>query len=226
MKIFPTQVVVVSGGGSPTTYNQHTIAFEWTEDTSYPTGGFVVDLTKTFSTINFVDNPVVKKGSRGANLPSVRYEITRNSPVAGKATIKIMRKRYDRTSTIGNVSGQPVGVTVQATSGVTTTSEASHIHSMGHDHGSFTSGTAGVGAGQVLLDALGPSLATHTHTLDIPNFTGNSGAGTSHNHVDNTIYEHSHSVTQTSTVYTTSEIPNATDLSGTTWFMCVSGVKI
>lgn len=214
------------GGGGSTTYNQHTIAFEWTEDASYPTGGFVVDLTKTFSTINFFDNPIVKKGSRGANLPAVRYEITRNSPVAGKATIKIVRKRYDRTSTVGNVSGQPVGVTVQATSGVASSSESSHTHSIDHNHGSFTSGAASTGAGQVLLDVLGPSLATHTHTLDLPNLTGTSGAGTSHNHTDNSIYAHSHSITQTSTSYASSELPNGTNLSGTTWYMCVSGVKV
>lgn len=213
------------GGGGSSTFNQHTIAFEWTEDTSYPTGGFVVDLSDTFSTINFFDNPVVKKGSRGSNLPSVRYEITRNSPSAGQATIKIVRKRYDRTSTVGNVSGQPSGVTIQATAGVSTSSESSHTHSIDHDHGSFASAAASTGAGQVLLDVLGPSLANHTHTLDLPPFTGTSGAGTAHDHVDNSIYAHSHSATQTSTVYASSELPNATDLSGTTWYMCASGVK-
>lgn len=223
---FRTYGAAAGGGVSSTTYNQHTVAFEWTEDTSYPTGGFVVDLTKTFSTINFLDSPVVKKGSRGANLPAVRYEITRNSPIAGKATIKIVRKRYDRTSTVGNVSGQPVGVTIQAASGVASSSESSHTHAIDHNHTSFSSTAASVGTGQVLLDVLGPSLADHTHTLDLPNLTGTSGAGTSHNHTDNSIYEHSHAITQTSTSYASSELPNGTNLSGTTWYMCAHGVKV
>lgn len=214
------------GGGGSTTFNQHTIADEYIGPTSYSTGGMVIDLTKTFSLINFFDNPVVKKGSRGSNLPAVRYEIAINSPDDGKATVKIVRKRYDRTSTVGAVSGQPSGVTVQAASGVASSSESSHTHSFDHNHGSFTSAAASTGAGQVLLDALGPSLAGHTHTLDLPNLTGTSGAGTSHNHTDNSIYEHSHSITQTSTVYASSELPNATDLSGTTWYICASGVKV
>lgn len=214
------------GGGGSVTYNQHTIADEYVGPTSYPTGGFVIDLTKTFSTINFFDTPIVKKGSRGT-LPAVRYEITRNSPAAGKVTVKIVRKRYDRTSTVGNVSGQPSGVTVATSSGQTVTSESSHTHSIDHDHGSFASatGTPGTG-GVVLLGLTAQNNTTHTHTLDLPNLTGTSGAGTSHNHTDDSIYQHQHSLTQTSTVYASSELPNATDLSGTTWYICANGVKV
>src|SRR3990167_906275 len=222
---FRTYGAAAGGGGGSVTYNQHTIADEYIGPTSYPTGGFVIDLTKTFSSINFFDNPVVKKGSRGS-LPAVRYEITRNSPTAGKVTVKIVRKRYDRTSTVGNVSGQPVGVTVQASSGVASSSESSHTHSIDHDHAAFTSGAASTGAGQVLLDVLGPSLSTHTHTLNLANLTGTSGAGTSHNHTDNSIYEHTHNITQTSTSYASSELPNATNISTTIFYICAHGVKV
>lgn len=214
-----------SGGGAAATYNQHTIADEYIGPTSYPTGGFVVDLSKTFSSLTFFDNPVVKKGLRGV-LPAVRYEIVLNSPTAGKATIKIIRKRYDRTSTVGNVTGQPVGVTVQATSGVASSSESAHTHSIDHDHASQSSTSATVGAGQVLLDAVGPNLSTHLHNIDIPNLTGTSGAGTAHNHTDNSIYQHQHSITQTSTIYASSEMPSTTNLSATTFYICASGVKL
>src|SRR3990167_2708148 len=213
------------GGGGSVTYNQHTIADEYIGPTSYPTGGFVIDLTKTFSSINFFDNPVVKKGSRGS-LPAVRYEITRNSPTAGKVTVKIVRKRYDRTSTVGNVSGQPAGVTVQATAGVVSSSESTHTHSIEHNHGSFTSATPSLGGAEVLLGLSVENNTTHTHTLDIPNLTGTSGAGTSHNHTDNSIYQHQHAITQTSTNYASSELPNATNISTTTFYICAHGVKI
>lgn len=217
--------MIVSGGGGGT-FNQHTIADEYVGPASYPTGGFVIDLSKTFSSLNSLDL-VVKKGSRGANLPAVRYEIVLDSPGAGQATVKIVRKRYDRTSTIGNVSGQPAGVTIQAASGVVTSSESAHTHGMDHDHASFSSAVPSQTGAAVLLDALGNAgLLNHTHALDLPAFVGTSGAGTSHNHVDNTIYAHVHVIVEANTNYASSELPNATNLTGTTFYLAANGIKL
>lgn len=214
------------GGGGSTTYNQYTVADEFIGPASYATGGMVVDLSKTMSSLNSLDL-VVKKGSRGANLPLVRYETTLNSPSAGKATVKIVRKRVSEVSVIGNINAgsQPAGVTIQPTSGVASSNEAAHTHSIDHDHPSFTSGAPSNTGASVLLNALGPNHSTHSHTLDLPNLTGTSGAGSSHNHQDNSIYQHQHGANQTSTDYSSAEVANATNLSGTTWLICATGVK-
>lgn len=212
-------------GGGTVTYNQHTIADEYEGPSSYPTGGFVIDLSKTYSSLNSIDL-VVKKGSRG-NLPSVQYEIAYNSPSAGKATVKLMRKRFDRTSTVGNITGQPAGVTIQAASGVSSGApNVSHTHSVAHDHGSFTSEGPTNSGGVVELNAVGPNVLSHTHTIDIPNLTQTSTSESTHTHVDNSIYQHSHSITQTVTNYTSVELSNATNLSTTVWYVAATGVKL
>ena len=217
------KVFAASGGTTPVTNNQWTIFGEYVGPTSYPTGGFTIDLDPTFSSLNSL-RLVVK--TRGANLPLARYEYTYNSPAVGQCKVKIMKEMYDRVSNVGSVTNQPSGVTVQSTSGQTSSSESSHTHSIDHDHPSFSSGINNTGGGQVLLDALGPNLENHTHTLDLPNFTGTSGAGTSHNHTDNSIYQHQHNVTHTSTNMTSTELANGTDLSGTTWLLVASGIKV
>lgn len=214
------------GGGGSVTYNQHTIADFFKGPTSYATGGVVVDLSKTYSTIHSFDWTVK---TRGANLPASLYIYSLNTPSAGKVTVKIMRKRYDQVSSVGNINSgsQPTGVTIQASSGVASSNESTHTHSIDHDHGSFNSPTATLSGGQGLLDALGPlGMPNHTHAIDLPNFTGTSGAGTAHNHVDNSIYQHQHSLTYTETDYHTVELPNATNLSGTEWTLMATGVKL
>ena len=212
-----------AGGGSGVTYNQWTIFSEYIGPTSYTTGGFVIDLDPTYSSLNFV-NLAIK--TRGANLPLSRYEYQLNTPAIGQVTVKIMKKMYDRVTSVGNITNEPASVTVQASSGVASSSESAHLHTIDHDHASFASATNGTGGGQVLLDALGPQMEAHTHTLDLPNYTGNSGAGTSHNHTDNSIYQHQHGATHTATNLTSTELANATNLSGTTWYLVAHGVRV
>lgn len=214
------------GGGAPasTGPDQHHIIREQIGPSSYATGGFEVDLSAFLTSINYADL-VVKKGARGV-LPAVDVLPQLNSSSAGKVKFKLMRRRYNRVSSVGNVQGQPAGVTVQASSGVASSSESSHTHAIDHNHASFASAAASTGAGQVLLDVLGPSLATHTHTLDLPNLTGTSGAGTAHNHTDNSIYQHQHAITQVATNLANVEIANATDLSATTFYLLVTGVSV
>ena len=204
------------GGGG----NQF-VMFEQYDGGTYATGGFVIDLSATYSTLNWLK---LALKTVGANLPVCQYELTYDSPAPGQATVKIMRHRYDLVSAFGNVANQPGGVTVQAAAGGTSSSEAAHTHSIDHDHPSFTSAAnANAGAG-VLDQILGSSIGTHTHDLDLPNLTGTSGAGTSHNHTDNSIYQHQHGANQTATDLTTAELANGTDLSGTTWYLMASGV--
>lgn len=214
------------GGGGPasTGPDQQHIIREQEGPSSYPTGGFEVDLSAFLSAINYA-TIVVKKGSRGS-LPAVDVQPQLNSSAAGKVKFKLMRRRYNRVSAIGNVQGQPSGVTVQAASGVMASAESAHTHSIDHDHASFASAAASTGAGQVLLDVLGPSLATHTHTLDLANLTGASGAGAAHDHTDNTLYQHQHSITHTGTDLALVELANATDLSTTRFYMLVTGVSV
>lgn len=214
------------GGGGPasTGPDQHHIFREQPGPSSYPTGGFVVDLSDFYSAINFADL-VVKKGARGS-LPAVDVVPILDSPGAGQVTFKLMRRRYNRVSAVGNVQSQPAGVTIRSTSGTSSGAESSHTHSIDHDHGSFASAAASAAGAGVLDQLLGVSATTHTHTLDLANLTGTSGAGTSHSHVDNTMYAHSHSITQPATDFVLTEVANATDLSTTTWHMLITGVSL
>lgn len=223
MKIFPTQTVVVNSGSSAT-FNQYTMFRQQIGPSSYDsTNGWVIDLSATYSSLNSV-RLALKKGTRG-NLGMGRWEIVLNSPAVGKATVSFFKYRYDRITALGNVSGQPAGVTVQASSGATSSSESSHTHTINHDHGSFASGSPSDSGATVTLDALGPNLSTHTHTLDLANLTGTSGAGTSHNHTDNSIYEHHHRPDITLTNVAIAELANATNLSTSTFYVTASGVR-
>lgn len=211
---------------TPVSYNQHTIADFFKGPSSYATGGIVVDLTKTYSSVNHFSWTVK---TRGANLPGCSYIYLLNSPVDGKVTVKIMHKRYNEAVFIDfiNAGSQPTGITIQATSGVASSSESVHTHSIDHNHASFSTGAASNAGAEALLDVLGPSVGTtHTHTFDLPNFTGTSGAGSSHNHTDNSIYAHQHSLSYTETDYLAVELANATNLSGTEWTLMATGVKV
>lgn len=184
---------------------------------SYATGGMVI--TTTLSTVNFF---MVNLEVADADLSSYRPVFTRNSPGAGQVTVKLMRKRYDKLTAIGNMSGLPSGVTARSTNGGTYDA-VSHLHTINHDHGAVTSATpttGGVGVNTVLGSG---NYSTHTHSFDVPAFTGNSGSEAAHTHTWNNMYEHQHATTNTATTATLSELPNATDISGATftWY----GVK-
>lgn len=133
----------------------------------------------------------------------------------GKAVIKIVRGRYDQ-ATVGNVSGQPAGVTVRSAEAATaTTTGSAHTHTMNHDHPSTTSGAATAGGSGV--DTGGAfAISAHTHAVDIANFTGSTASGT-HTHNRRFEYDHIHSVSApTVTDVAASEMASATDLRAVT----------
>lgn len=213
----------LGGGGGSVTHNQYAMFFEKQGPSSYATGGFVIDLSATYSSLNSL-RLMLKKGTRG-NLGIGRLRITLNSPTAGKATVVCEKHRYDRITAVGNVANQPAGVTVVTTSGEKGTAEATHTHATDHDHASFTSSVPTDAGGQVNLAALGPNTDAHTHTLNLPNLTGTSGAGTSHDHADDSIYQHDHAETHAVTNVAVAEIANATNLSASLWFGLATGVR-
>lgn len=160
------------------------------------------------------------------SLPDGRLDYELDAPTAGKVRVKINAYQQDILTTVGNITGQPSGVTVRATSGGDSVAEATHTHAIDHNHASFASAVnANNAGGQTLLDALGPNLSTHTHTLDLANLTATSGAGTSHMHRDNTLYRHQHALGYTSTNSSVAEVANGTNLSTTVWYFCAFGVK-
>lgn len=151
----------------------------------------------------------------GANLPHCEFRYSRNG---GNLTVRIYKHMYDKLTAIGAVSGLPAGVTAPASSGSTYDANAAHVHSMAHDHAAATSATMTAAGGGAVLDAVGSKdILLHTHSFDPPNFTGNTGAGSSHSHTWDNIYEHAHATTLTETDPTLTEIANGTDLSGTTF---------
>lgn len=186
---------------------------------SYATGGFELDLTASLSFIRYLSLEIETVGS----LASDEYEVICNQDTTGafapgKATIRLLRDRYDKFS-IGNVSGNPGGTTVQASKTATaTTTGSSHTHTIDHDHPSTASSVSTAGGAAVDSGAGGAtSMVNHTHTVDIPAFTGSSAAET-HAHDRSFEYEHNHTVgTQTDTAASLVEVANATNLSTTTW---------
>lgn len=193
---------------------------------SYATGGFLHDASADFSWIGFVDFIQTVRDS-DLNGP-FDYEILPNRDLAsaealGKVTIKLNKGQWDR-ETLGNVTGQPGGVTVQASKTATATS-TSHLHAIGHDHAAVTSANP-VNSGTLgqLLDALGAANAmlTHTHSFDVANFVGNT-ASNAHTHDRSFEYDHSHSLTTAVTDVSLVEVPNTTNLSGATFKIVVYG---
>lgn len=180
---------------------------------AYATGGFT--FSTGLATVNYFSLEVK---TVGPNLPPCHLEYSLNSPGDGDVTVKVMRHRYERTPSLAAVSGLPAGVDSAGASGQTYDNESAHVHSMAHDHGAVTSGNNTHVGGGTPLDLTGPiNISVHTHSFDVPNFTGNTGAGLAHNHAWNNIYQHQHSVTNTQTNEAQSELPNLTDLSGTTF---------
>lgn len=185
---------------------------------SYATGGFQLDLTASLSFIRYLSLEIETIGS----LASDEYEVILNQDTTGtfapgKATIKLLRDRYDKFS-IGAVSGNPGGTTVQASKTATgTTTGSSHTHTIDHDHPSTVSGSAVAGGAGVDAAAAAAAVAAHEHNVDISNFTGSSATGT-HTHDRSFEYAHGHSVgTVTDTAVALTEVAAATNLSTTTW---------
>lgn len=220
-------VVDVSTGGGSTTYNQYVSFFEKVGPSSYDaTNGIVLDFSATYSSLNDV-RMYIKKGARGV-LPACRFRYVLDSPTAGKCTVFIGRLRSQNVSSFGNVQNQPGGVTVEAASGVATTAEAAHVHTLDHDHVSQNSAaSANSGAGvNSALTTLNQNVSTHIHGVDVPNLVVNTGAGSSHSHVDSNIYQHQHVATLTPTSTTVPTLANATNIATTIWLGYVTGVRL
>lgn len=189
----------------------------FTGPASYATGGIVI--TTTLSTVNMFD---IQIQTADADLNSFRPVVSRNSPGAGQVTVQLMRKQYDKLTDVGAVSGLPSGVTARSTSGGTYDANTDHVHPNDHNHTAATSATMAGAAGGALLDAVGSKdILIHTHSFDPPAFTGDVGT-TTHTHTLNSIYQHQHTVTNTETTVSLSELPNATNISGATfiWYAC------
>lgn len=201
--------------------NQYTIFLEKLGPASYATGGFVIDLTGSYTTVNsFKMAP--KKGTRG-NVPFGRFEYKLNVPSAGMVTVLVRKYQFTRTSALGTPTGQPAGVTVLAASGGLTSTDA-HTHSATHDHAAQVSAAPAAGGGGMVLAVGAPAINTHTHSVDVPSFILTS-TSTTHSHTDNSIYAHNHSVVRTNTNVSQIELPAATDLSATTFFCAATGVR-
>lgn len=185
---------------------------------SYSAGGFVVDLSSVFSTLEFIELSVT---TIGANLPPFHLEIQPNRDSSGfsqgKALVKVMRDRYDK-ATVGVVSGNPGGTSVQAAKAATAnTTGSSHSHSIDHDHPQTTSSTP-VSGGNGVNSAVGqPGISDHVHLVDVAAFVGNTPSDGTHAHDRSFEYDHNHSVTNTETTSASVEITAGTNLSGTTW---------
>lgn len=185
---------------------------------SYAAGGFVLDLSASLSTLEFLELSIT---TNGPNLPIHHIEIRTNQDgtgfAPGKALIKIMRDRYDKASA-GNVTGQPGGVTVQAAKAATAISAGSaHVHSISHDHPATDSSEPVAGGNGVNAAVGGVAIASHVHSVDIPAFSGNTPSDGAHTHDRSFEYQHGHSVSTTETDSASVEMTPGVDLSGTTW---------
>ena len=198
-------------------------AADVTGPASYATGGFLVDFSADLTTLGFLELVPETVGS----LPPCHLVYTLNRDLSGavahgKAVVQVLRDRYNEMS-VGNVSGNPGGTTVQAAkAAAASTTGSSHTHSMNHDHPSTASSVNGTGGGAVVALAAGVALSAHTHTVDVANFTGNTAAST-HTHDRSFEYEHDHPVTAAETNALSAEVAATTDLSGTTWRALAAG---
>lgn len=177
---------------------------------SYATGGFII--ATGLATVDHLKLFVV---TPGANLPHCHFEYSLSG---GNVTVKVMRNRSDETTSIDAVTGLPGGVSLRTTSGGQYVADTTHTHSIDHDHGAFNAPNPTPAGGGVQTAVGGINQTTHVHNFDTPNLTGTSGAGTSHTHTWDSLYQHQHLLTQTATQISESELPNTTDLSGTTFF--------
>lgn len=190
---------------------------------SYATGGFLHDASADFSSIGFVKVNVSIRGP----LPPCDYELLLNRDLSsveafGKAVIKVVRGRYDR-ATMGNPISLPAGTATQsALFAAGTTTGSSHTHTMNHDHPSTESGDYISGGGNANASVGQPPIASHTHTVDIANFTGSTTA-TTHSHVRAFEYDHSHTKTVANVDLSVVELANGANISTTTFKVTVFG---
>jgi len=198
-------------------------AYSVTGPASYATGGFLHDASADFSWVGFCDVTVTTRGS----LAPCDFEYLLNKDLSsvealGKAVIKVVRGRYDK-ATMGNVTGQPGGVTVQSAKTATaTTTGSSHNHAINHDHAAVTSATETASGAAVNLSVGGGAAGGHTHSFDVPSLTGNTTSDT-HTHDRAFAYDHAHTSTVATVDCSPVEVANGTDLSATTFAVLVYG---
>jgi len=173
---------------------------------SYTAGGFDVDLSARFTTLDRVLLILQVVGALGPRV----FRVVLNTPDAGKFRVQSFRARFNQAS-LGDTSAQnpPAGVTLAGASGELTATEAAHLHGWGtltsDGPSASVNPTAGVG-GTVASN-------THQHTAG----TGNTGVGDAHAHATDVLYEHGHVVTQAEADTVATEDAATTDLSGFTW---------
>lgn len=190
---------------------------------AYVAGGVGVDLSAIFSSLTFF---AVICTTVGPNLPPVEYHYALNSPAAGQAKFKPMRKRFDRF-TFGSTTGSPGGVTVNAAA-TTTTSDAGHTHVSQGGHTGH--GLVSTVMDAKLVDVLGAGTAQNTlHDHAAAGGAHTHPAVAAHPHSIPSLYEHQHGVTvpvQTQTNVASVEVAAGVDLSGTTWRFVAKGVLL
>jgi hypothetical protein len=178
---------------------------------SYVTGGFLVDLSASFSFLRFL-SIYDEAGTTADDIEVILNQDTTGAFAPGKAVVKVMRDRFDK-ATIGNVSGQPSGVTVRASKFATgETPPSGHFHNIDHDHPSATSSAPVSGGGGVDAVALGSNIYTHVHSVDLDPFSGTTPAGGGHTHDRSFEYHHKHSFSVTETNATIVEYSAGTNL--------------
>lgn len=184
---------------------------------SYATGGFTV-----VTGLSTVENALVDVVTAGANLGQVEFDLSYSG---GNITVKVMRRNYDKLTSLGDLTNLPSGVSSRATSGGTYDT-VSHLHAIDHDHAITPNSTAPANpTATVLTIALNEAILNHNHTLNLPNHVQDSGAETAHVHTWNSIYQHQHTITNTSTDAAMTELTNGTDLSGTTLLIHAVGTE-
>lgn len=196
------------------------VAFETavTGPASYSTGGFT-----WASGLSTVENANIGVTTPGANLGQVEFDLSYSG---GTVTIKVMRRNYDKLTALGDLTNLPTGVSA-ATVKDQTYDTVSHTHAIDHDHAATPASTtqANKGGANPTTLAASANFTTHTHTLNLPNHVQNAVNESAHTHTWNNIYEHQHTITNTSTNATMTELTNATDLSGTTFMIFAVGTE-
>lgn len=184
----------------------------------YPAGGIIVP--SGLASVAFA----AVRAKTPASAPDAQWRVTVDTPAAGQVTCRFLARRYDKLTAVGALASLPAGVTGRATSGGTLIADSS-THSLTHDHAvTPASGTPNSVGGAVLLNAVGPNMSAHSHTLDLANAAFTTGAG-SHTHAWNVIYQHQHAVTNTQTDGSLVELAGgSTVLAGSVWRLLAIGV--
>jgi len=183
---------------------------------TYSTGGFVLDLTSKFAFLRFFDLAVdTNESSSGNSFRTYQLNVDSTGAYApGKVLVKIFQWKYKKGS-VSTITGNPSGTSVagSATQAATTTG-SSHNHSMDHNHPNTTSGTPSASGVGVATTVGGINLTTHTHDVDLPNFTGNTSS-TTHTHQRSFEYKHSHPITTSANnLPVANELANGTSMVG------------